>query len=159
MSEQSQEFKNGLTAGIVLAVAHMIRWGNEAFTRQIIEAAGIKPDEDLSFCSDFDLEALREVWPDFADVYGYDHEPDEVEELKIAIGPELKPYKKQKEWLTPELLHSAPSAKLVYVDDHVGAQLEHPSGGPLTWVRCPLPNVIGVVRVDNKWHWHIREDN
>ncbi|MDF0377668.1 hypothetical protein [Methylophilus sp. YYY-1] len=77
--QQTPEFKNGLTAGIVLAVAQMIRDGFTATARNIIDAAAIKPEEDLSFCSDYDLEALRDEWPEFADVYGYDYEPEEAE--------------------------------------------------------------------------------
>lgn len=58
--QQTPEFKNGLTAGIVLAVAQMIRDGFTTTARNIIDAAAIKPEEDLSFCSDYDLEALRD---------------------------------------------------------------------------------------------------
>jgi hypothetical protein len=72
---------------------------------------------------------------------------------RVVIGKELKPYRKQKEWLSLELLHSAPEAEFCLVNGNPGAQLKHPLGGPLTWVRCPYKNVIGVIRVANKWHW------
>lgn len=39
----------------------------------------------------------------------------------------------QSRWLTPALLNSSPRAEVM----KGGAQLEHPRGGPLTWVRCP----------------------
>lgn len=67
---------------------------------------------------------------------------------------EMKPYRRQT-WLKPELLHRAPSARFVQVNGNDGAQLEHPLGGPLTWVRCPHANVVGVERVGEKWHWLI----
>lgn len=66
---------------------------------------------------------------------------------------ELKPYGKQKEWLTAELLHSAPHAEFCYVGGRPGAQLSHPLGGPLCWVRSHLPHVIDVEKVNGKWHW------
>lgn len=75
--QQTSEFKNGLTAGIVLAVAQMIRAGYSTTAKDIIGAAGIKPEEDLSFCCDYDLEALRDEWPEFAGIYGDDAEQPE----------------------------------------------------------------------------------
>jgi hypothetical protein len=72
--------------------------------------------------------------------------------VDVTVGPELKPWRTQK-WLTPELLHKAPSARFVAVDGNDGAQLEHPKGGPLTWVRCPVKNAVGVRKVGEKWHW------
>lgn len=76
---------------------------------------------------------------------------------RVTVGPELKPYGRQKDWLTPELLHSAPTAVFCFVKNKPGAQLEHPGGGPLTWVRSPLKNAVGVVRVDGKLHWQVAE--
>jgi len=70
---------------------------------------------------------------------------------------EMKPYRQQKQWLTPELLHSAPSAKFCKWIMKDGAQLEHPRGGPLTWVQCPHEGVTDVRRVDDKWCWFIDE--
>jgi hypothetical protein len=67
---------------------------------------------------------------------------------------EMKPYRRQT-WLKPELLHRAPSAQFIQVNGLDGAQLEHPRGGPLTWVRCPHENVVGVTRIEDKWHWII----
>ncbi|WP_300434720.1 hypothetical protein [Zoogloea sp.] len=78
-----------------------------------------------------------------------------LESEGVSVGPALKPYGRQKEWLTPELLHSAPAAQFCMVNGRHGAQLDHPGGGPLSWVRCP-PSVIdvcGVRRVNGKWHW------
>lgn len=69
-----------------------------------------------------------------------------------VIGPEIKPWRTQK-WLTAELLHSAPSAEFVAWAGHPGAQFEHPKGGPLTWVRCPIKNAVGVRKVNDRWHW------
>lgn len=44
----------------------------------------------------------------------------------------------QRQWLTPELLTSSPSAVVCSNGTGIiGAQLEHPKGGPLAWVRCP----------------------
>ncbi|KQV66593.1 hypothetical protein [Caulobacter sp. Root343] len=50
---------------------------------------------------------------------------------------------KQSAWLTPEKLQRAPTATMAVnpADSRVGAQLEHPKGGPLTWVKCPYGNV------------------
>ena len=68
--------------------------------------------------------------------------------------------KQQKEWLTDKLLHSAPSAKLCTVDGKIGAQLEHPKGGPLGWVQSPFgKNTLGVFRNDDgKWQWRVKEE-
>lgn len=72
------DFDNGLTAGIVLAAAHLLREGYDNVAEDIVRAAGIDAAEDLSFCADYDLRALREHWPDvFGKVYGNDHVPDE----------------------------------------------------------------------------------
>lgn len=73
--------------------------------------------------------------------------------VERIVGPALKPWRTQKEWLTLELLHSAPGAEWWPLHGNGGAQLQHPLGGPLTWVRCPLPDAIGVTRVADKWHW------
>ena len=78
---------------------------------------------------------------------------------KTTIGPTLKPWRTQKDWLTPELLHSAPSAQFVPFKGTPGAQLEHPGGGPLTWVRSPVKNAEGVTRVGNKCHWLVPNDD
>lgn len=75
MSEMTEEFKNGLTAGIVLAAAHLLREGYQNVAEDIVKAAGIHADEELSFCSDYDLRALRKHWPEFADCYGNDFVP------------------------------------------------------------------------------------
>ena len=40
----------------------------------------------------------------------------------------------QAAWLTPALLNMSPRAEIV----KGGAQFDHPSGGPLTWVRSPV---------------------
>ncbi len=68
--------------------------------------------------------------------------------------------KRQKEWLSDELLHSAPSAYICTVDGKLGAQLEHPKGGPLGWVQSPFgENTVDVFRnSDGKWEWHVKED-
>lgn len=66
---------------------------------------------------------------------------------------EIKPYRKQKSWLTQELLHSAPKGLFCRVVGKPGVQLEHPGGGPLAWVQCPHSYVMGVERVDGKWYW------
>jgi hypothetical protein len=70
---------------------------------------------------------------------------------------EMKPYRTQKQWLTKDLLHRAPTAEFCQVNGANGAQLEHPLGGPLTWVRCPHANAVGVTRKDDKWYWLIAE--
>jgi len=72
-----------------------------------------------------------------------------------TIGPELRPWRTQKQWLTTELLHSAPSAVFIHHGGNPGAQLTHPRGGPLTWVRCPVKNATGVIKVDGRWHWQV----
>ena len=47
---------------------------------------------------------------------------------------------RQSAWLTPALLNSSPRAEMGHVDGALGAQFEHPKGGPLGWVRCPYGN-------------------
>lgn len=67
---------------------------------------------------------------------------------------ELKPYRQK--WLTPELLHSAPKAEIVYIDGNQWAQLEHPKGGPLTCVQNRTgKNAVEVVKNDGRWSWKI----
>jgi hypothetical protein len=74
MIHDSQDFKNGRTAGLVLAIAELLRAGYSSMAESIKSSAGIDPDEDLSFCADYDLQAFREEWPEFSDVYGDDTE-------------------------------------------------------------------------------------
>jgi hypothetical protein len=65
---------------------------------------------------------------------------------------ELKPYRQT--WLSPELMHSAPSAHLCIIEGEQWAQLEHPRGGPLTCVKNRTGKTAnGVVRIDGKWHF------
>lgn len=67
---------------------------------------------------------------------------------------ELKPFRQM--WLTHKLLHSAPSAYLCIIRGKQYAQLEHPSGGPLTCVENRTGHsASGVERANDKWHWVI----
>lgn len=76
------------------------------------------------------------------------------------IGNELKPGSKQKNWLIPELIHKAPKANFTGVPGvNPGVQLDHPNGGPLTWIKSPIKEACGVERVGNKWHWLIMTDD
>jgi hypothetical protein len=44
----------------------------------------------------------------------------------------------QSSWRTPELLAKSPKLTLVRIDTGVlGAQVDHPGGGPLGWIACP----------------------
>jgi hypothetical protein len=45
----------------------------------------------------------------------------------------------QSKWLTVDLLNRSPRAEIAYTnpDRRFGAQMEHPRGGPLTWIECP----------------------
>lgn len=44
----------------------------------------------------------------------------------------------QREWLTPDLIAACPRMSLVGVPGvGFGAQMDHPGGGPLGWVKCP----------------------
>ena len=49
---------------------------------------------------------------------------------------------RQRQWLTPALLTQSPRLTMCRLSDEdggdLGAQMEHPKGGPLGWVRCPL---------------------
>lgn len=64
----------------------------------------------------------------------------------------LKPWRQT--WLSPEVLHSAPSAKLCVIDGNQWAQLEHPLGGPLTCVQNRTGRIAeSVERVGGKWCW------
>jgi hypothetical protein len=76
-----------------------------------------------------------------------------------ALGPEIKPTAKQREWLDTDLLHSSPAARFCQYAGKDGVQLEHPLGGPLTWIRCPLKNAVGVVRNAGKWHWLVADND
>lgn len=68
--------------------------------------------------------------------------------------------KRQKAWLSDELLHSSPRATMCTVSGKIGAQLEHPKGGPLGWVQSPFgEDTLGVFRNDDgKWQWRIKEE-
>lgn len=68
--------------------------------------------------------------------------------------------KRQKEWLSDELLHSSPKATFRIVDGRPGAQLEHPKGGPLGWVQSPFgEKTLGVFWNGNgKWEWLVKEE-
>lgn len=43
----------------------------------------------------------------------------------------------QRKWLQPETLHQGANARLAWADGRLGAQFDHPAGGPLTWVPSP----------------------
>lgn len=108
----------------------------------------------IALAGSFKTKAEAEVYADLVDEYiisAFNLPKCDIQ--KWVVGPELKPWRKQKEWLTPELLHSAPSAEFISVDGNNGAQLSHPKGGPLGWVRCPNKDAVGVAKVDGKWHW------
>ena len=49
---------------------------------------------------------------------------------------------RQRQWLTPALLTQSPHLTMCRLSEadggDLGAQMEHPKGGPLGWVRCPL---------------------
>ena len=49
---------------------------------------------------------------------------------------------RQRQWLTPALLTQSPRLTMCRLSEadsgELGAQMEHPKGGPLGWVRCPL---------------------
>ena len=49
---------------------------------------------------------------------------------------------RQRQWLTPAQLTQSPRLTMCRLSDadggDLGAQMEHPKGGPLGWVRCPL---------------------
>lgn len=72
---------------------------------------------------------------------------------QVTLGPPLKPWRKQKEWLSDKLLHSSPKAEFCFCKGNPGAQLEHPKGGSLTWVRSPFKHACGVEKIDGKWRW------
>ena len=49
---------------------------------------------------------------------------------------------RQRQWLTPALLTQSPRLTMCRLSEadggDLGAQMEHPKGGPLGWVRCPF---------------------
>lgn len=64
----------------------------------------------------------------------------------------LKPFRQT--WMSQELLHSAPAARLCMINGKQWAQLEHPRGGPLACVQNRTGRTAsGVERVDGKWCW------
>lgn len=40
-------------------------------------------------------------------------------------------------WLKPETLRQSPAAEMGYVEGRIGAQFDHPLGGPLSFIYCP----------------------
>lgn len=70
------------------------------------------------------------------------------------MNVEMKPFRQK--WLSSDLLHSAPSAKICVINGEQFAQLEHPMGGPLTCVKNRTGHVAtGVIKIDGKWNWVI----
>lgn len=78
-------------------------------------------------------------------------------ERKItSLQPEklvlMKPYRQK--WLTPELLHSSPTAVLGMIGGEQWCQLEHPRGGPLGCIRNRHATyAIATTKIGGKWHW------
>ena len=54
---------------------------------------------------------------------------------------------RQRQWLTPALLTQSPRLTMCRLSEadggDLGAQMEHPKGGPLGWVRCSALPVTG----------------
>jgi hypothetical protein len=76
----------------------------------------------------------------------------------------IKAAGRQAEWLTPELLHSVP--KLTVMREHegdgygpLGAQMDHPKGGPLGFVRCPYGQPGDRLIVREAWRTEARYDD
>lgn len=63
---------------------------------------------------------------------------------------------RQKEWLDMATLHRSPSASIGRSHEgdgygDLGAQFEHPRGGPLGWIRCPFGRVGDRLFVKETW--------
>jgi hypothetical protein len=58
---------------------------------------------------------------------------------------------KQREWLTQSLLNSVPSARVCEWPCGFGVALDHPSGGPLGFVRCPYGKPGARLWVRENW--------
>jgi len=56
----------------------------------------------------------------------------------------------QRRWLTPALLARSPWAVMC----KGGAQMEHPKGGPLAWIRCPYGDAGDRLWVRETWQTH-----
>lgn len=59
----------------------------------------------------------------------------------------VKAQSNQKEWLTESLLNKAKNAKFL----QGGVQIEHPSGGPLTFIQCPYGQPGDLLWVRETW--------
>lgn len=69
---------------------------------------------------------------------------------------ELKPYRQT--WLSYDLLHSSPSARLFSNDSGQFAEMEHPKGGPLCCIKNRTGRyAIDIVRLNDKWCWVFSE--
>ena len=70
-----------------------------------------------------------------------------LEGRKTMTRRVVKPQKNQKEWLTDSLLNKAKSA--IFLQG--GAQIEHPFGGPLTFIKCPYGEPGDLLWVRETW--------
>lgn len=59
--------------------------------------------------------------------------------------------------MSESLLHSAQTAVPYQAAGNTWARLAHLQGGLITCVKCPHAGVVGVEKVDGKWHWVIEE--
>lgn len=60
----------------------------------------------------------------------------------------------QSTWLTEAGITRSPSLTITTSKGRTGAQMEHPKGGPLGWVRCPYGGVGDQLWVQETWAYY-----
>lgn len=71
--------------------------------------------------------------------------------LSLIVRPVLPMRWEQSRWLTTKGINGSPNLTLVRAECGFGAQMEHPLGGPLGWIRCTFGDVGGELYSREPW--------